>query len=124
MARRRPRRDRGYWPPTRREANAGWLRVQGLGLNIFAACVTYFEVAFCWAFFCLRGKRDLFFFASLKILTDLGGVAGLSPTPTNAATLPTAAPTASAALTSAPPSFFFFFFSSAICPLCARRGKG
>src|ERR1035437_9839719 len=39
--------------------------------------------SFCWAFFCLRGKRDLPLLASLGILIFLGGVAGLA-TPTAA----------------------------------------
>ena len=64
--------------------------------------------------FACEATRDLFFFASLGILTDLGGVFGLSPAPTNAATLPTAAPTTSATLARAFPSFFFL---SAIYPL-------
>ena len=43
--------------------------------------------SFCWAFFCLRGKRDLPLLASLGILIFLGAVAGLTTTPTSAATL-------------------------------------
>jgi hypothetical protein len=53
------------------------------------------KAAFCWAFFCLRGKRDLPLLASLGILTDLGAVGGLTTT-------------ASGALTAALSSFFFF----------------
>jgi len=53
------------------------------------------KAAFCWAFFCLRGRRDLPLLASLGILTDLGAVGGLTTT-------------ASGALTAALSSFFFF----------------
>jgi hypothetical protein len=53
--------------------------------------------SFCWAFFCLRGKRDLPLLASLGILIFLGGVAGLATTAAGAGT----------SLSS-----FFFFFSA------------
>ena len=56
------------------------------------------KAAFCWAFFCLRGKRDLPLLASLGILMFLGGVTGLTTTATGALT----------SLSS------FFFFLSAI----------
>src|ERR1022692_4872810 len=63
--------------------------------------LSYFLAAaasFCWAFFSLRGNRDLPLLASLGILIFLGGVAGLATT------------TAAGAGTSL--SSFFFFFSA------------
>src|ERR1022692_2794073 len=58
--------------------------------------------AFCWAFFCRRGRRDLFFFASFGIffLAGARGGAGGGAAATGAA--------ASGSALSAAPDFFFF----------------